>query len=35
MTHKHPTAEIAVDLKRATIPNTLIHDIPKVRDRRL
>jgi crotonobetainyl-CoA:carnitine CoA-transferase CaiB-like acyl-CoA transferase len=29
--HKHPAAEIAADLKRATIPNTLIHDIPMVR----
>jgi crotonobetainyl-CoA:carnitine CoA-transferase CaiB-like acyl-CoA transferase len=32
VTHKYPAAEIAVDLKRATIPNTLIHDIPMVRD---
>ena len=32
VTHKHPAAEIAADLKRATIPNTLIHDIPMVRD---
>jgi crotonobetainyl-CoA:carnitine CoA-transferase CaiB-like acyl-CoA transferase len=32
VTHKHPAAEIAADLKRATIPNTLIHDIPAVRE---
>jgi crotonobetainyl-CoA:carnitine CoA-transferase CaiB-like acyl-CoA transferase len=32
VTHKHPAAAIAADLKRATIPNTLIHDIPMVRD---
>jgi itaconate CoA-transferase len=32
VTHKYPAAEIAADLKRATIPNTLIHDIPMVRD---
>ena len=32
VTHKHPAAEISADLKRATIPNTLIHDIPMVRE---
>ena len=32
VTHKYPAAEIGADLKRATIPNTLIHDIPMVRD---
>jgi crotonobetainyl-CoA:carnitine CoA-transferase CaiB-like acyl-CoA transferase len=32
VTHRHPAAEIAADLKRATIPNTLIHDIPMVRE---
>jgi crotonobetainyl-CoA:carnitine CoA-transferase CaiB-like acyl-CoA transferase len=32
VTHRHSAAEIAADLKRATIPNTLIHDIPMVRD---
>jgi len=32
VTHKHPAAEICADLKRATIPNTLIHDIPMVRE---
>jgi len=32
VTHKYPAAEIAVDLRRATIPNTLIHDIPMVCD---
>jgi crotonobetainyl-CoA:carnitine CoA-transferase CaiB-like acyl-CoA transferase len=31
VTHRYPAAEIAADLKRATIPNTLIHDIPMVR----
>ncbi len=29
---QHTAAEIRADLKRATIPNTLIHDIPMVRD---
>ncbi len=32
MTRKYPAAEIGADLMRATIPNTLIHDIPMVRD---
>ena len=32
VTHKYPAAEIGADLKRATIPNTLIHDIPMVRE---
>jgi crotonobetainyl-CoA:carnitine CoA-transferase CaiB-like acyl-CoA transferase len=32
VTHKYPAAEIVADLKRATIPNTLIHDIPMVRE---
>lgn len=32
VTHEFPAAEIAADLKRATIPNTLILDIPMVRD---
>jgi itaconate CoA-transferase len=32
VTHRHSAAEIGADLKRATIPNTLIHDIPMVRD---
>jgi crotonobetainyl-CoA:carnitine CoA-transferase CaiB-like acyl-CoA transferase len=32
VTHRYRAAEIAADLRRATIPNTLIHDIPMVRD---
>jgi crotonobetainyl-CoA:carnitine CoA-transferase CaiB-like acyl-CoA transferase len=32
VTRRHPAAEIAADLKRATIPHTPIHDIPRVRD---
>jgi crotonobetainyl-CoA:carnitine CoA-transferase CaiB-like acyl-CoA transferase len=32
VTHRSPAAEIAADLRRATIPNTLIHDIPMVRE---
>jgi crotonobetainyl-CoA:carnitine CoA-transferase CaiB-like acyl-CoA transferase len=32
VTRRSPAAEIAADLRRATIPNTLIHDIPMVRE---
>jgi crotonobetainyl-CoA:carnitine CoA-transferase CaiB-like acyl-CoA transferase len=32
VTHKYPAGKIAADLRRATIPNTLIHDIPMVRN---
>jgi crotonobetainyl-CoA:carnitine CoA-transferase CaiB-like acyl-CoA transferase len=32
VTRRYPAAEIAADLRRATIPHTQIHDIPMVRD---